>query len=139
MAATVVVAGGPQPALAATLRPAVNYPAGDRPDVVGIAEVTGDGRADLVVADIGSRKVSILAGRGDGSCASPVSYPVGMEPSALAVGDLNGDGHSDVAVAASDSSGDRGVQVQPRGSVGCVELEDHGEPRRRTRGEPARR
>jgi hypothetical protein len=92
------------------LRRAVNYPAGDGPAAVAIVDLTGDGRADLAVADIASARLSVLAGRGDGSFAPPVSYPVRFGPDTLALGDLNGDGRTDVVVAAGGSGGG-GVSV----------------------------
>ncbi len=77
---------------AATLR------AGSVPWSVGSGDVTGDGKADLVVADYGAATVSVLAGDGAGGFAAPVAYGTGADPHGVAVADLNGDGVDDVVV-----------------------------------------
>ncbi|MBZ5658487.1 MAG: FG-GAP-like repeat-containing protein [Acidobacteriia bacterium] len=74
---------------------------------VAVADVNGDGRPDLLVANqcgddpncggIGS--VGILLGNGDGSFQAAHSYESGGHaPMALAVGDVNGDGNPDLLV-----------------------------------------
>ena len=90
-----------------TFNTQVKYSAGTGgPDPVGIAaaDLNGDGKPDLVVADSGTNKVSVLINTGTGTFNSAVQYSVGSIPSAVAVGDLNGDGIADIAVTNSGSS-----------------------------------
>jgi len=93
-----------------TFQAPVNYVAGDDPCSVVVGDFTGDGIADLAVADAGSvinnwgvcipGGVSVLLGNGDGTFQSPVTYyGDGMGPESVAVGDFIGDGKADLAVA----------------------------------------
>jgi len=85
----------------------VKYAAGTGgPDPVGIAaaDLNGDGKPDLIVADSGTNKVSVLLNTGTGTFNAAVQYSVGSVPSAVAVGDLNGDGIADIAVTNSGSN-----------------------------------
>jgi hypothetical protein len=85
--------------------PAVTYPAGVMPTSVAVADVNGDGRPDLVVADTygslsgGHGAVSVLLGNGDGTFAAATIYSSGGDdPHSIAIADLNGDGNPDVVV-----------------------------------------
>jgi hypothetical protein len=85
--------------------PAAGYSAG-AVHSIAVADFNGDGKADLAVADLDSLNLCVLAGKGDGTFASPVNYAAGDLPQAIAVGDFNGDGRADLAVAmASGSAG----------------------------------
>ncbi len=83
-----------------TFNPQVKYSAGAGTDPIAIAaaDFNGDGKPDLVVADSGSKGVSVLMNTGTGTFTAPVKYSVGNLPSAIATGDLNGDGVADIAV-----------------------------------------
>lgn len=87
----------------------VDYAAGFRCQDVAIADLDGDGHADLVTANTfqASKSVSVLLGRGDGSFASPVDHVIACSPLRLGVGDLNEDGHPDLVL----SEGNCGVSV----------------------------
>jgi hypothetical protein len=90
---------------------------------VAVADVNGDGKPDLVVANacatngckVGNDSViGVLLGNGDGTFQAPVTYDSGGEPSydslgpqAIAVQDVNGDGKPDVLLA----TGFQGVAV----------------------------
>ena len=81
------------------------YPAGTNPDAVTVADVNGDGKLDLIVADYGSTTsansggVSILLGNGNGTFQSPVFIPTGSQPLQVIARDFTGDGKMDIALA----------------------------------------
>jgi FG-GAP-like repeat len=76
-------------------------PVGTAPNGIVAADVTGDGRTDLAVANSGSSTVSILAGNGAGGFADEAGSPIAVSttPIGLAVTDVDADGRPDVAVA----------------------------------------
>jgi len=79
--------------------PPVTYNSGGSTMSVAVADLSGDGKADLVVANL-EGTVAVLLGNGDGTFQPAVNYPtVGYMPSSIAVADLNGDGKLDLAVA----------------------------------------
>jgi hypothetical protein len=73
---------------------------------VSIADVNGDGKPDLVVANAcqdsnctGNGNVSVLLGMGNGTFAAPVTYDSGgSRPVFSAIGNLDADGNPDLAV-----------------------------------------
>ncbi len=71
------------------------------PRELAIADVDGDGKPDLLVADEGA---SVIAARHNTSVSGTISfspaitYPTGASPRGLSLGDLNGDGKLDIAV-----------------------------------------
>lgn len=82
---------------AGTFEPFVAYPVGGRPAAVAIAELTGDGRADLAVGteDFGWG-VTVLRGRGDATFEAAEVLSGEVKSFRLAVADLNEDGNSDL-------------------------------------------
>lgn len=74
-------------------------PAGLDPQAVVIADVDGDGLADIVVGNGAGNSVSILYGKASGGFALPSSMPVNSAVTALVVEDLNKDSFVDVAAA----------------------------------------
>jgi hypothetical protein len=85
-----------------TFKPAVNYDSGGEIAwSVAVADVNGDGKPDVIVANSNNNTVGILLGNGDGSFKLPYSYPSGSNSftGSLAVADLNGDGKPDLAMA----------------------------------------
>ena len=92
-----------------TFQPQVTYPLGLSaqtyyPDEFVTADLTGDGHADLAVANYNRNTVSILLGNGDGTFQDPVTYPMNVPPTGLVTGDFTGDGHADLAVVNNSSN-----------------------------------
>jgi uncharacterized membrane protein len=92
-----------------TFHKAVNYNSGGESAYsIAVADVNGDGKLDLVVANgcrgsnCATASVGVLLGKGDGTFEKVVTYGSGAASvfgSRVAVGDLNGDGKLDLAVA----------------------------------------
>ena len=77
---------------------------------IALADVNGDGKLDVVVADATGVKVQL--GNGNGTLQLPVAYTTGgFWPISVAVGDVNGDGKPDVIVADECSTVIRGACV----------------------------
>jgi len=70
-----------------------------RADAVEVADVTGDGHADIVLSRPNANSAAILVGDGAGNYADAVLLPTGIGPSAMTVADATGDGHLDVVTA----------------------------------------
>ena len=66
---------------------------------VVIADVNGDGKPDVLVAnDTAPATVDVLLGNGNGTFHAVQTYSSGYESNSIAVGDLNGDGRPDIVV-----------------------------------------
>lgn len=92
-----------------TFQPALNYDSGGLfTSSVAVADVNGDGKPDLLVANDCADpncdgSVDVLLGNGDGTFQTGVSYLTGGNDAfSIAVGDVNGDGKPDLAVATND-------------------------------------
>src|SRR5437899_2693126 len=83
----------------ASFNPAVSFPTGALPITVGIADVNGDGKPDLVTVNTGANTVSVLLGNGAGSFGPRTDFATGAVPHGLAIADLDGDGNPDLVVA----------------------------------------
>ncbi len=74
---------------------------------VSIADIDGDGKPDLAVANQLTSGVSVLHNTstvGSISFAAQVTFGVGYEPSSIAFGDIDGDGKTDMVVSNFDSN-----------------------------------
>ncbi len=85
-----------------TFQPAVSYDSGGQPNAVAVADVNGDGKPDLVVANTGN--VAVLLGNGDGTFQPAVTYGAGGSGLWVGVADVNGDGKPDLVLANSGST-----------------------------------
>jgi hypothetical protein len=100
---------GSSPMSGLNFAPAVAYGSGGySPYSVAVADVNGDGRPDLLVANIclpgincaSGGTVGVLLGDGDGTFQTVVTYGTGAYYTlSLAVADVNGDGKPDLLVA----------------------------------------
>jgi hypothetical protein len=83
-----------------TFQPAAVYDSGGQsPMSVAVADVNGDGKPDLVLANLWSHTVGVLRGKGDGTFQPAVTYEVGAPSWSVAIADVTGDGKLDVLVA----------------------------------------
>lgn len=68
-----------------TFQPQRRFPAGPGPAAVAAADLNGDGRSDLIVANSQAADVSILLGNGDGTFQPQQRFLVGVRPTAVIV------------------------------------------------------
>jgi hypothetical protein len=81
-----------------TFQPDVDYRA-NSPRWIAAADLNGDGKVDLVGANIAfPSAVAVLMGNGDGTFHPVVDYADGAEDEFVAVGDFNGDRKPDIVV-----------------------------------------
>ena len=72
------------------------------PVEVRVADLDGDGHADLVVRDFESRSLYYYRGDGAGNFAEGVAIDAGAPVNAFDIGDVNGDGYLDLVTANND-------------------------------------
>jgi hypothetical protein len=72
------------------------------PNGLAAGDFNGDGKTDLVAANLSDRTVSVFLGKGDGSFYPQVVYST-PDAWSVAVGDFNRDGKLDLAVSGRDS------------------------------------
>jgi hypothetical protein len=96
-------------AAAPSFAPQQTFSTGTQPSAVVVADLNGDGRADIAVADDDSAgAVSILfnkttPGANVPAFANHIDFSVGSSPTSIVAGDLNGDGFVDLVTANSGS------------------------------------
>lgn len=81
------------------------------PSSARIADLNGDGSADIVAPNTNSNTVSVLLGNGDGTFRPRVDYATSTAPTDVTVADFNGDGKLDLAVANVNGSAANSVSV----------------------------
>ncbi len=79
-----------------------NYLVGTGALFVTTADLNGDGKLDLAVADLNG--LFVLMGNGDGTFQTPVAYATSCTPAFVATGDFNGDKKLDLLVTYSSGS-----------------------------------
>ena len=98
----------------ATFAPVVTYASGaaaSYPTSLAVADVNGDGRLDVLIANNGSSTLAVLLGNGAGGFALQATAPstgAGTNPNGLVVADVNGDGKPDALTA---NNGNHSVSV----------------------------
>ncbi|MDP3392399.1 FG-GAP-like repeat-containing protein [Sediminibacterium sp.] len=84
--------------------PKVDFTTGNGPWFLTINDLNGDGKPDIIIANINASTISIFKNTSTSgvidanSFASKVDISVGTAPSSIAVGDLDGDGKPDLAI-----------------------------------------
>ena len=110
-----------------TFQPAVGYGTGGFiADFVAVADVNGDGKPDIIVAnhcvemscDVQTGNVGVLLSNGNGTFQPAASYNLDDIPQSVAVADVNGDGKPDLLVAV-----DSGISVLINNGNGTFTLE----------------
>src|SRR5439155_27052006 len=92
-----------------------DFAVGSGPRAVAVADVNGDGKPDLVVANEGDNTVSVLLGNG-GTFQPQYTFPA-ASPGSVAVVDVDGDGRPDLLVVNSYDNCDSVLLGLGEGSV----------------------
>ncbi len=81
------------------------------------ADVDGDGRADLIVAEPESGQLSVYLQQADGTLASPKKFPSLAGVSQIAVSDWNNDGHPEIFLLSHDENAVAVTQFDKNGRL----------------------
>lgn len=110
--------GGLQPGVGGSYgvgSPPIN---GGNPTDVAVADLTGDGKGDMVTSNIGTNTATILPSRSiNVSAQQNTALPSGTAPTGITTGDFTGDGIADAAVV---GSGTGAVTVLKGGAPGVL-------------------
>lgn len=80
-----------------TYAAAVDYPTATGPRVIGVGDLSGDGRLDMATVN-SAGNISRFDGIGDATVMTRTDYDAIANPVDMVVGDLTGDGLADIAV-----------------------------------------
>jgi hypothetical protein len=94
-----------------TFQATAEYAVGVHPTDVAIADLNGDGFADIAASNSADGTVSILINLGDGTFAPAFTIQTGANPVSVDAVDLNGDNDPDLTVVAEDLQIGAAVQV----------------------------
>src|SRR5262249_50720894 len=109
-----------------TFLPQSVYDVGPMPLGIALADLDGDGKLDIAVAnydytnDYSDGTVTVLSNRGDGTFGAPTITTFGLAPDWVTVGDVNGDGLPDLVVANRNSGSVTVLASQSAGVAGDV-------------------
>ncbi|MGL6073356.1 MAG: FG-GAP-like repeat-containing protein [Fimbriiglobus sp.] len=78
--------------------PAFTLPLGFRANGLTLADVTGDGKLDVLLSDGVGRRLFVLPGQGNGTFAPATTQALNAAPATMGAVDLNADGKLDVVV-----------------------------------------
>jgi hypothetical protein len=109
----------PQGTTAGTFLAPINYNVGADPQAVTVADLDGNGRADIAVATT-ANTVSVLLQTAAGVFAPAVDYATGVQPVAIKAANLKGDGHLALLTAnygAATTPGTAGLSVLLQGTT----------------------
>lgn len=85
---------------AGTFKTGVQYPtASVNPTSMAVADLTGSGQLDLVVATLSGSVSVYIHDTTPGTFKPAVSYNTGGQPNQVVIADVNGDGHPDLVLA----------------------------------------
>ena len=73
-----------------------------QPLSIATGDFNGDGKLDLVVANLSENTVSIFLAKPDGTFNPKVNHATGLQPYSVATWDFNGDGNVDIMVTNED-------------------------------------
>ena len=101
------------------------------PAGLAVADMDGDGKADIVTANQSGNTVSALRNIGSGgtisagSFAAPVSFAVGSSPWRIAIADMDGDGQPDVVTLNQSDSNHKVSILRNLSAVGSIAFALH--------------
>jgi hypothetical protein len=81
-----------------TFRQGASYPGGTVPTSIAVADLNGDHKLDLAIANSEGGSVSVLLGNGDGTFQSAIQNPAPF-PNSVVIADVNGDQKPDLVTA----------------------------------------
>jgi len=84
----------------------VDYQSSGNPSGLAVADLTGSGSKDIVVANFSNGNVSVLRHSGTaGQFQSALNFATGGSPNDVVVADMNGDGKPDLVIADGGATG----------------------------------
>jgi hypothetical protein len=91
---------------------------GASPRCLVSTDVNGDGKPDLITANLSAQTVTVVTNAGGGILATSGTYTVAASPNAVSAADLNGDGKLDLVTADFGSGGGTTITILTNGLSG---------------------